>query len=81
MFPVRTRVANELEASAEIEEVNRILSEDISRYLERRGSANKHRTTEARAVLMDDSSDRWTARCARYNNIACLLFEKCTHRT
>ena len=55
VFLTRTRGVNEL-VSFEIEEVNRIPFQDISRYLERRGSANKHRITEARG-LMDDSLD------------------------
>lgn len=61
VFLTRTRGVNEL-VSFEIEEVNRIPFQDISRYLERRGSANKHRITEARG-LMDDSLDGGMVRC------------------
>lgn len=61
VFLTRTRGVNEL-VSFEIEEVNRIPFQDISRYLERRGSANKHRITETRG-LMDDSLDGGMVRC------------------
>lgn len=63
----RIRARKQL-VSFEFQEVNRIHSDSISRYLERRGSANKHATTETR----NGRFIRWRgARC----NTACLLFE------